>query len=93
MLLGQWFELAAGLNLLFDLVQMSCTIPVLSLLPHGNSCSSFLTFFDFFKDQLAGRLLKKNSRHVICGTRNLNMDREGHKGGCDEVNYADFFCK
>ena len=57
MILGQWFELAAGLTFLFDLAQMSWIISVLNLLPHGNSCSSFWLFFYFSKDQLAGRLL------------------------------------
>ena len=37
--------------------------------------------------------LKKNEKHVICGMRNLDMDRERQKRGRDEVNCADLFCK
>ena len=48
--LGQWFKIATGLAFLFDLVQICYIISVLSLLPKGNSCSSFLTpFFTFPK--------------------------------------------
>ena len=50
---GQWFELARGSSCQFaDLVQMSWTISVLSLLPHGNSRISFLCLFPFFLRQI-----------------------------------------
>ena len=45
----------------FDLVQISWIISVQSLLPHGNSCSSFLTLFWFFLRPI-GRITVKFRR-------------------------------